>query len=96
MSIHEFFSIYRVQQYQDGTIAFQVRVSSLFIILPLSLTSNKEWRSGYFYASDDWECSSIETLSDEQRIPRQWRATSTEGISINEVFSSLYFFFGLT
>jgi hypothetical protein len=93
MSIREFFSIYRVQQYRDGTIAFQVRTNPLFLILPPSLTSNKEWRHGYFYVSGDWECSPHEALSDVRRIPRQWRAPSAEGMQISFFLSFFFFFF---
>jgi hypothetical protein len=80
MSIREFFHIYRVQAYTDGTIAFKTRANNLFIFLHPTLLSNKEWRNEYFLISGAWECKPTETLSEEQRVLRRWSAPSAGGL----------------
>jgi hypothetical protein len=80
MSIREFFNIYRVQAYTDGTIAFKSRGSSLFIYLHPTLLSNKVWRNEYFFVSGAWECPPTETLTEEQRILRHWSVPRAEGL----------------
>jgi 3',5'-cyclic AMP phosphodiesterase CpdA len=92
MSIREFFHIYRVQAYTDGTIAFKSRGNSLFIFLHPTLLSNKVWRNEYFFVSGAWECSPTETLTEEQRILRRWSAPSAEGCSFFTSISTLSVF----
>jgi hypothetical protein len=79
MSIREFFNIYRAQAYTDGTVGFKSRGSSLFIYLHPTLLSNKVWRNEYFLVSGAWECAPTETLTEEQRILRNWSAPSADG-----------------
>jgi hypothetical protein len=74
MRIEQFFNIYRPIESQDGCVEFQVRQSPLFIHLNQNKYSNNRfWKQEIFRVSGEWECPHNVVLSEDQRVPREWR-----------------------
>lgn len=81
MSIPEFLALYRSLFKESGTMSFISRRTTpglIWIDSKGHQSNNKGWDYEFFYVSREWECSSGQVLSEEEKVPREWGTLKKE------------------